>query len=269
MLENADNMKSGDCPCDDEDSGTESEDSVNDMELSSLGTPSEPSLPTDRFLIKKAPRTIRYVPNFITAEEEAYYMRKISNAPAPKWSRLSNRRVLNYGGIVGQHKLIQDNDMPRWLISAIDKIARVPDAFPAENRPNHVLINEYQPGQGILAHTDGPAYYKLVSTISLGGDALLDYYKPVNPEKVESKKKRYAGSMFLERCSLLLVSDDAYELYLHEIAERSKDVITKRVFNLDTAGRQVGEVIERKLRVSMTIRNVPAVSSALRFFRKT
>ena len=33
--------------------------------------------------------------------------------------------------------------------------------------PNHVLINEYLPGQGILPHTDGPLYVPIVVTISL------------------------------------------------------------------------------------------------------
>ena len=34
---------------------------------------------------------------------------------------------------------------------------------------NHVLVNEYQPGQGIMAHTDGPAYSTVVATITTGG----------------------------------------------------------------------------------------------------
>lgn len=32
---------------------------------------------------------------------------------------------------------------------------------------NHVLVNEYQPGQGIMAHQDGPLYTPAVAILSL------------------------------------------------------------------------------------------------------
>jgi hypothetical protein len=42
----------------------------------------------------------------------------------------------------------------------------------AKNPPNHILINEYAGGhQGILPHTDGPAYYHRTATISLSPNA--------------------------------------------------------------------------------------------------
>ena len=34
---------------------------------------------------------------------------------------------------------------------------------------NHVLVNEYKPGDGIMPHTDGPAYVPIVATITTGG----------------------------------------------------------------------------------------------------
>ncbi len=42
--------------------------------------------------------------------------------------------------------------------------------------PNHVLINEYQPGQGIMPHEDGAAYWPVVATVSLGAPIVLDIY---------------------------------------------------------------------------------------------
>uniref|UniRef100_A0A914R1S4 DNA helicase n=1 Tax=Parascaris equorum TaxID=6256 RepID=A0A914R1S4_PAREQ len=38
-----------------------------------------------------------------------------------------------------------------------------------------------------------------------------------------SKELRYVGSMLLERRSLILVTDEAYSYYLHEIDERLID----------------------------------------------
>ncbi|KHN78151.1 Alpha-ketoglutarate-dependent dioxygenase alkB -like protein 6 [Toxocara canis] len=111
------------------------------------------------------------------------------------------------------------------------------------------------------AHTDGPAFYPLVSTISLGSDLFLDYYRPVDPESSGiPKEQRYAGSMLLERRSLILVTDEAYSFYLHEIDERLCDEITDNVFNRQIAQREIGQRIDRQLRVSLTIRNVPKVS---------
>ena len=39
---------------------------------------------------------------------------------------------------------------------------------------NHVLVNEYHPGQGIMAHTDGPSYRPIVCTITTGSGQILN-----------------------------------------------------------------------------------------------
>ena len=66
---------------------------------------------------------------------------------------------------------------------------------------NHVLINEYLQGQGIMAHTDGPAYSPVVATISTGSGQIL------NIRKKQNKELLYSGtSLFLSssRCFLQL-----------------------------------------------------------------
>ncbi|PIO59272.1 hypothetical protein TELCIR_19272, partial [Teladorsagia circumcincta] len=40
----------------------------------------------------------------------------------------------------------------------------------------------YVPGQGIMPHTDGPAFFQLVSNVTMGSHTLLDLYRPVNQE---------------------------------------------------------------------------------------
>jgi alkylated DNA repair protein alkB family protein 6 len=35
-------------------------------------------------------------------------------------------------------------------------------------KPNHVLLNEYLPGQGISPHLDGDLFYPTIATVSLG-----------------------------------------------------------------------------------------------------
>ena len=43
--------------------------------------------------------------------------------------------------------------------------------------PNHVLANVYQPGQGIMAHQDGPLYFPCTCIISLGEPAVMRFFK--------------------------------------------------------------------------------------------
>lgn len=38
----------------------------------------------------------------------------------------------------------------QWLESIIDRIMAVENGFSVDRRPNHVLVNEYVPGQGIM-----------------------------------------------------------------------------------------------------------------------
>ena len=53
-----------------------------------------------------------------------------------------------------------------------------------EVRPNHVLVNEYRSGQGIMPHTDGPLFTPVITTVTLGSHALLDLYSPRDDSQV-------------------------------------------------------------------------------------
>uniref|UniRef100_A0A0K0ELL2 Fe2OG dioxygenase domain-containing protein n=1 Tax=Strongyloides stercoralis TaxID=6248 RepID=A0A0K0ELL2_STRER len=215
----------------------------------------------DKYLIKNCPETIRYIPNFITDEEEEYLLHLVNNAPTPKWDYLSNRRLQVYGGIINKKKvLIPDEGIPQGFNYIIDKLMALEDGFKLDKVPNHLLVNEYLPGQGIMPHTDGDAYYPLVATISLGSPILLDFYKNITPECVSSFDNRYIGSMFLERRSLILLSNDIYSNHLHSIAERDEDKMTGDVFNLNQVNLKVGDIVKRETRVSLTYRHVEKVS---------
>lgn len=38
----------------------------------------------------------------------------VDNTPKPKWTQLSNRRVINYGGVPHPNGMIAE-DLPKWL----------------------------------------------------------------------------------------------------------------------------------------------------------
>ena len=52
-------------------------------------------------------------------------------------------------------------------------------------QPNHVLVNSYAPGQGIMAHEDGPIYFPCACIVSLGEAAIMRFHRKL-PEGVQA-----------------------------------------------------------------------------------
>lgn len=75
-----------------------------------------------------------------------------------------------------------------------------------------------------------------------------------------SLDSRYFLSLLLEPNSLLVLKDDMYKTYLHGIAERTEDLITDKICNINHLGNKdlkLGDELKRTTRVSLTIRYVP------------
>lgn len=138
------------------------------------------------------------------------------------------------------------------------------------------MQNEYVPGQGIMPHEDGAAYYPVVATVSLGSSIVLDVTsKPFNEESstdttttpaLDPPRKHWC--ILQEPRSLLLTTGSAYTDTLHGISERHEDLDlnpgTVANWNLlgdtkkitDSNGRN-----KRETRISLTFRDVLKVSN--------
>ena len=144
------------------------------------------SLYLDQFLVAGAPNTAYYVPDFITEAEEAALLAAVARTPAPRWTQLANRRLQNWGGVPHPRGMIAET-MPAWLQGYVDRVNQL-GVFqdPVNNdmnvKANHVLLNEYLPGQGIMPHLDGPMFHPTISTISLGSHTVLNFYKEPEQE---------------------------------------------------------------------------------------
>ena len=166
----------------------------------------------------------------------------------------------------------------KWLQSYALKLSEM-NIFEG-NTPNHVLINEYLSGQGIMVsihdflvqfiwtfifnvkpHEDGPLFYPTVTTINTGSHTLLDFYPKISGEEERMCQREPLFSLFLEPRSLLVLKRDAYESYLHGIRELKSDLITDRIANLSSLSDPliIGQELQRKTRLSFTIRYVPKV----------
>ncbi|KAG7206412.1 hypothetical protein KM043_003768 [Ampulex compressa] len=210
-------------------------------------------------IIPEVPECAWYIPNFITQEEEREIIKAVNDAPLPKWTQLSHRRLQNWGGLPHPKGMIAE-EIPCWLKKYIDKISSL-NIFKKEALPNHVLINEYLPGQGIMAHSDGPLFYPIVTTINCGSHTVLDFYKRLDSMQQQESKLEF--SFLLEPRSLLILQGDLYHDYLHSIAERHTDVISRSIIknlNLCNSRFEEGEEINRDVRLSLTIRHVPNTS---------
>ncbi|CRG85774.1 hypothetical protein PISL3812_02790 [Talaromyces islandicus] len=132
--------------------------------------------------------------------------------------------------------------------------------------PNHVLINEYRPGQGIMPHEDGSAYYPLVATVSLGAPIVLDLYeKKASGDDDEKGGRKPAFRILQEPRSLLITTNELYTQYLHGIAEclTDEDLGFDGIANWEMLGDTqpyLNSSYERQTRVSLTYRDVLKVA---------
>ncbi|XP_051018709.1 alpha-ketoglutarate-dependent dioxygenase alkB homolog 6 [Acomys russatus] len=159
--------------------------------------------------------------------------------------------------------------LPPWLQRYVDKVSDLSlfGGLPA----NHVLVNQYLPGEGIMPHEDGPLYYPTVSTISLGSHTVLDFYEPRQPEDDDVPTEqprpppRPVTSLLVEPRSLLVLRDTAYTRLLHGIAPTRVDELGATSLPPNAAAcrsAQPGARLVRGTRVSLTIRRVPRVLRA-------
>lgn len=72
-------------------------------------------------LYLQCPPSVFYIPSFLSEQEEDSILKQIDNTPKPKWTQLSNRRLINYGGVPHKNGMIAE-DLPNWLK---DKVAAV------------------------------------------------------------------------------------------------------------------------------------------------
>jgi alkylated DNA repair protein alkB family protein 6 len=214
-------------------------------EFSPLSAPA-PTINAKDYLLKKAPPTMYYIPDYVSQEQEAYLVRKAHEAPEFCWGVSEGRRVQNYGQLPpaatdDEGKAAICSPMPQWLDELIDRLMTVQNCYGEHDRPDFIRVNTYEPGQGVSPHRDIQTNVAATSVITLGSGTLLDFYDA----------ERLVGSVWLEPRSLLLFSDDAFSRLRHGIRRQSEDVITERVFNRTEAHLPVGTVIPRRQRVSL------------------
>ena len=218
-----------------------------------------------------------YFPDFITAEEEAKIQSDVNRVPKGKWTVLIHRRLLSLPSTLsGSAKdTLLAASLPKFLDKPIVDRLRENHIFAQSphKAPNHVLINEYQPGQGIMPHEDGPAYHPITATVSLGGHTVLEIYEKNEKGEREAEPR---WKILQEPRSLLVTTGNMYRDTLHGISDltEDRDLGPDSIINWNLLGNQPPfetGTAERHTRISLTYRDVLKVAKlggAMKFMNK-
>jgi alkylated DNA repair protein alkB homolog 6 len=230
----------------------------------------------ERYRIEALPASGYYIHGFLTIDEEQQILRDVLRMPSSKWTTLTHRRLLSLPSVlagVSKDTLIAA-PLPEFLANPANKLESLGIFNDSSHKgPNHVLVNEYEPGQGIMPHTDGPAYHPVTATISLGSHTVLDIYNKTTDGEREATP---SWRLLQEPRSLLITMSDMYRDTLHGIAERQEDhdLNCDSVTNWQLLGNTepfASGTATRGTRISLTYRDVLKVAKlggALKFMNK-
>ncbi|KAI8353328.1 hypothetical protein BD560DRAFT_408252 [Blakeslea trispora] len=179
------------------------------------------------------------VKEFVDQEEESQLVDAVDRQT---WSGLGigpnpelKRRTQQYGHLFSYRyrKVLEEYgplpDFSQFIVDRIMQHGWMP------HQPNHLLVNEYNPGQGIMPHIDAPALFgPAILSLSLLSDCIMKF---TGEKEID---------VVLPRRSMAILTGDARYKYKHSI---SKDLIETT---------PDGTCIERDRRVSFTFREIIA-----------
>jgi alkylated DNA repair dioxygenase AlkB len=196
----------------------------------------------DKFLIKKEKKDelkemiihknigeingLTYIENFININEANNLIEFLDNQ---LWNNDLQRRTIHYGykyDYFEKNKLDKALEIPFELFFIKEKIENhLNKTF------NQIIINEYNPGQGIYSHIDNIKLFDdIIVSLSLNSDIIMDF---INTDE------NYIEHLLLKKNSIVILENDARYLYKHGIKARKSD-----------------NGIKRNRRISITFRNV-------------
>ena len=177
---------------------------------------------------------LTYLPEYLSTEEHDALWTAVN---AESWLDVLKRRVQHYGYRYDYKARRIDASMrvgefPEWAENLACRLQH--EGLFAE-KPDQLIVNEYEAGQGIALHVDcEPCFSDTIVSISLGSTCVMDFAH----RKTKEKK-----SLLLDVGSLVVLQEAARYDWQHGIAGRKTDVFFE-------------EVYPRSRRVSLTFRKV-------------
>lgn len=184
--------------------------------------------------VSDLPAGAEYVPNFLPQADQA---RLVDLLDQGTWNTELKRRVQHFGYRYDYRaRAVMPNaylgELPSWLSTLADQLVKL--GYFAEV-PDQVIVNEYDPGQGISAHVDCvPCFEDTIVSLSL-----LSNCEMVFRDRQSNERK----AAILAPCSIVVLNGAARYDWAHEIPARKSDIVD-------------GIRIARGRRVSLTFRKV-------------
>jgi alkylated DNA repair dioxygenase AlkB len=175
---------------------------------------------------------LNYVAGFIDEPTQILLLDEIDRQP---WLTDLQRRVQHYGYKYDYKARKIDKSMylgclPIWAQPLANRLR---SAGYVQTVPDQLIVNEYEPGQGISAHVDCiPCFGAIVCSLTLGSGCIMKFTEVAG-----------AGteSLLLECGSLLVLAGAARYQWKHGIPARKSDRVN-------------GGILRRERRVSLTFR---------------
>ena len=175
---------------------------------------------------------LQLIPEAITPEHHDHLVTVIDQQP---WLTDLRRRVQHYGYRYDYKRRSVDasqflGSLPDWSLPFVVQLQR---SGLIEQLPDQLIVNEYEPGQGISPHIDcRPCFGDVIFSLTLGSTCMMEF--------THAEEKT---TLFLEPRSVLIMQGEARHVWKHAIPARKTDIFA-------------GKSFERKRRISLTFRNV-------------
>lgn len=158
-----------------------------------------------------------YEPKFLNEGECHDLLREIDSQT---WMRDLQRRVQHYGWRYDYSARFVSEELrigplPDWILIFAERLHQM-EWF--DRIPDQVIVNEYEPGQGIALHTDRDCFGPVVATISLGDKWPMEFV-PSGTSRGNAPIK----SLSLEVGSVLVMMGEARSKWMHGIRKRKSD----------------------------------------------
>ena len=211
-----------------------------------------------------------------------------------RYVALNGRKCRPYGGTVHEKGTVRVDDFPPVVRRLMERAAASVREIEAGGssaglsasafQPNHALVNVYDfdRGDGIMSHEDGPLYRDCVCIVSIGASCVLTF----RPKEMKSAsgaddetpnaefhkettnpRERLPFDVFVPSRSLLVFTKAVYTEYLHGIESRESDARSNPLL-LNPEDFPDADAPRRGRRISITMREVLNLRRGLEFLTK-
>lgn len=171
---------------------------------------------------------LRYVPNFLTTETHERLLAEVDSQP---WLLDLKRKVQHYGFRYDYRSRSVDvsmrlGDLPPW---AADVARLLLERGLTDRMPDQLIVNEYEPGQGISNHIDcEPCFDGNVISVSLGSCCVMNFTHKTTGQVVP---------VLLQPCSAVVLEREARYDWMHGIPPRKSDEFQGRTYKHNRTSR--------------------------------